>query len=275
MSWIENNEWLKPDREHSIRWQAMRRFLEHFSPYRARLVAAGGLALLASSMVFLVPFIFRGLQRALIGRDVTRITGLLLAFLGITLLEIGASAGIRLLQAQVSIQLNRDLLLRYYGKILNLAVEDFIAFRQRTNLFQRIIDAMSVTGSFTAILVRGGQVTIAAGVLAAAIAGLSPAVLGVLAVGSIGLFVHVFFHARTISALQKELLAVNYPLVGKMTEVLEGLFTIKALAASVRVTSDVGDLVHRKAVAEYRQLATEARSDRIAQVIRQVVLVVA
>ncbi len=239
MSWIENNEWLKPDKDHRVRWDAMRRFLEHYRPYHAHLAAAGGLALVASSTIFLIPWIFRGLQRALIGRDVERITWLILAFLGVTLLEICVSAGIRLLQSRVSIQLNRDLLLRYYGKILNLAVEDFIAFRQRTNLFQRIIDAMSVTGGFTTILVRGGQVTIAVSVLAGAIAILSPAVLGLLALGSAGLFIHVFFRARTISSLQKKLLAINYPLVGKMTEVLEGLFTIKALAASVQVTSDV------------------------------------
>jgi ATP-binding cassette, subfamily B, bacterial len=273
MSWIANNEWLKPDKDHRVRWDAMRRFLEHYRPHRARIAAAGVLALVASSTIFLIPWIFRGLQRAFIGRDAERIAWLILAFLGVTLLEICVSAGIRLLQSKVSIQLNRDLLLRYYGKILNLAVEDFIAFRQRTNLFQRIIDAMSVTGSFTTILVRGGQMTIAAGVLAAAVAMLSPAVLGILALGSAGLFVHVFFQARTISALQKKLLAINYPLVGKMTEVLEGLFTIKALAASVQVTSDVSDLVHRKADAEYRQLATEARSDQITQLIRQSVLV--
>lgn len=273
MSWIENNEWLKPDKEHRIRWDAMRRFLEHYRPHRARLAAAGVLALVASSTVFLIPWIFRSLQRALAGHDAHRITWMILAFLGVTLLEIGVSAGIRRLQSLVSIQLNRDLLLRYYGKILNLAVEDFIAFRQRTNLFQRIIDAMSVTGSFTTILIRGGQVAIAAGVLAGAVAMLSPAVLGILALGSAVLFVHVFFQARTISALQRNLLAINYPLVGKMTEVLEGLFTIKALAASVRVTSDISDLVHRKADAEYRQLATEARSDQVTQAIRQVVLV--
>jgi ABC-type bacteriocin/lantibiotic exporter with double-glycine peptidase domain len=273
MSWIENNEWLKPDKEHRIRWDSMRRFLEHYRPHRARLAAAGGLALVASSTILLIPWIFRGLQIAFTGRNGERITWMILAFLGVTLLEICVSAGIRLLQSQVSIQLNRDLLLRYYGKILNLAIEDFIAFRQRTNLFQRIIDAMSVTGSFTTILVRGGQVTIAVGALAVAVAMLSPAVLGILALGSAALFIHVFFQARTISALQKKLLAINYPLVGKMTEVLEGLFTIKALAASVRVTSDISDLVHRKADAEYRQLATEARSDQITQVIRQTVLV--
>lgn len=273
MSWIANNEWLKPDKDHRVRWDAMRRFLEHYRPHRARIAAAGGLALVASSTIFLIPWIFRGLQRAFIDRNAERITWLILSFLGVTLLEICASAGIRLIQSQVSIQLNRDLLLRYYGKILNLGVEDFIAFRQRTNLFQRIIDAMSVTGSFTTILVRGGQVTIAVGVLAGAVAMLSPAVLGILVLGATGLFVHVFFQARTISALQKNLLAINYPLVGKMTEVLEGLFTIKALAASVKVTSDVSDLVHRKADAEYRQLATEARSDQTTQLIRQTVWV--
>src|SRR5436305_5678975 len=126
MSWIENNEWLKPDKDHRIRWDAMRRFLEHYRPYRARLAVAGVLALVASSTVFLIPWIFRSLQRALTGHDVHHITWMILAFLGVTLLEICVSAGIRLLQSLVSIQLNRDLLLRYYGKILNLAVEDFI-----------------------------------------------------------------------------------------------------------------------------------------------------
>lgn len=58
-----------------------------------------------------------------------------------------------------------------------------------------------------------------------------------------------------------------------MTEVLEGLFTIKALATSAQVTRDVSDLVRRKADTEDRQLATEARSDRNTRLICQVVLV--
>jgi ABC-type multidrug transport system fused ATPase/permease subunit len=275
MSWIENNEWLKPSKDHQIRWGALRRFLEHYRPHSARLAAAGALVLIASSTVFLIPWIFRTVQAAFAASDGRWLAWSLGAFLGVALLEVFVSYGVRLLQTKVSIQLNRDLLLRYYGKIMNLAVEDFIAFRQRTNLFQRIIDAMSVTGSFTSVLVRGGQVAIVLAVLATVIGMLSPAVLAVLASGAAVLFTHVFFQARRISALQQQLLAINYPLIGKMTEVLDGLFTIKALAASVRVTSDISGLVHGKADAEYRQLATEARSDQITQVIRQVVLVAA
>ncbi len=273
MSWVENNEWLKAEKDHRIRWRQLGRFTGLYRPHRGALAAAGLLVLVVSSTTFLIPWIFRGLQAALSAGNARRLVWMLLAFLGISLLEVGVSWGIRLLQSKVSIQLNRDLLLRYYGKILNLAIEDFIAFRQRTNLFQRIIDAMSVTGAFTGILVRGGQVAIGLAVVAVAIGLLSPVVVGVLAVGSAILFLQVLFQARRISALQQALLSINYPLVGKMTEVLEGLFTIKALAASVRVTSDIGGLVHRKAEAEYRELKAEARSDQLAQGIRQVTLV--
>lgn len=275
MSWVKNNEWLLPDADHRVRWSELRRFLANYQPFRGRLIAAAVLALVGSAAAFLIPVIFRVAQRAVAIGDVRSLVLALLSFLGVVLLDVATTYGIRIIKTRVSTLLSRELVLQYYRKILNLAVEDFIAFRQRTNLFQRVIDAMAITDQSTDVLVHGGQSFVVVVMVGAVVGLLSPIVLGVLVVGLVVLFAYALAQARELRVLRQGTLAVNYPLVGKMTEIINGLFTIKALAASVRVTSDVIGLVDGKADAEHRERRAEVRSSQVTLAIRAVTLVAA
>ncbi|HEX2094201.1 MAG TPA: ABC transporter ATP-binding protein [Longimicrobiaceae bacterium] len=275
MSWIKNNEWLSPDVDHRVRWSEIGRFLANYRPFRTRLALTGLLVLIGSFPAFLIPVIFWKLQTALLFRDARLLALGLLGFLAISLIEVLTTCLVRIIRSRISTLLNRELVLQYYRKVLNLSVEDFIAFRQRTNLFQRVIDAMSITPQFTDVLVRGGQSAIVVVVVAAVIATLSPIVFGVLLVGAALLFAYVLLQAQQLRVLRQRALALNYPLVGKMTEIINGLLTIKALAASVRVTSDISQLVDGKTDADYREAVQDVRASQVAQAIRTVTLVFA
>ncbi len=273
MSWTQNNEWLKVAENQDIRWGNLRRFLGHYLTFRTALMGAAAFALFGSIAAFFIPVVFRHVQTAMAARNTTALAWALAGFLLITLTEAVASYGVQRINSRVATRLNQNLVLDYYRKILNLSVEDFIAFRRRTNLFQRIIDAMSITGQFTSILVRGGQLIITVLVIGTVVATVSPLVLGVLCVGAVVLFAHALVQARKLAVLRGQSLGVNYPLVGKMTEVLGGLFTIKALAASIAVTSDVRHLVEKKTDADYNEQLAELQSNQITQVLRIVTLV--
>jgi ABC-type multidrug transport system fused ATPase/permease subunit len=275
MSWIKNNEWLKPDADVRIRWHHLGRFLGQYRPFRGRLVLALVLALAGSSSALLIPVLFWRLQGAIAFSDVRLLAIGLAGMLGIFLLEVATTFGIRMIRSRITTELNGELVLRYYGKMLNLAVEDFIAFRQRTNLFQRVMDAMSITPQFTDVLVRGGQCIIVVMVVGTAVAMVSPVVLGVLVVGSAALFGYVLVQSDRVRVLRQRTLALNFPLVGKMTEVIGGLFTIKALSASVRVTSDIRELVVGKTDSEYAEYAAEVRMTQVAEAIRALTVVYA
>ncbi len=275
MSWTKNNEWLKPIHDQRIRWPQLKRFLANYRQFRNLLAGAAALAFIGSVTAFAIPMIFRFVQRSLAAGDQSLLILALAAYLAITFFETATTFFIRIIISRVSTRLNRDLALQYYRKILNLSVEDFIAFRRRTNLYQRIIDAMSITPQVTNILVRGGQLAIVVVIVGAVIGTLSPVVLGVLATAAGLLFAHVLVWSRKLGDLRQRSLAVNYPLVGKMTEVIGGLFTIKALAASVRVTSDIRKLVESKTDADYAERAAEVKSDQIAQALRTAALVAA
>jgi ABC-type bacteriocin/lantibiotic exporter with double-glycine peptidase domain len=275
VSWIKNNEWLQPDRETGIRWSELRRFASHYGAFRSRLWLGGFLALLGSLSTAFIPSIFRVVQQALVGRDAALLAKALGAFLAVALLEVATSYAIGAQRAFVSTRLNRQLVLDYYRRLLNLSVEAFIEFRQRTNLFQRIIDAMQITPQFTEVLIRGGQAVIVLAVLSVVIGLVAPLVLGVIALGAGLLFAHVYRQSKRLRTLRQASLALNYPLVGKMTEVIGGLFTIKALSASLRVTSDVQRLVEGKTDAELAEYRGELGSAQIANAIRNLTLVVA
>jgi ABC-type multidrug transport system fused ATPase/permease subunit len=272
MSWIKNNEWLRPDTDHSVRWGELKRFGAMYGRFRRPLAGAGVLALLGSATAFAIPAIFFQLQIALFHDDKPRLAVALLAYFAISQLDIATGYFIRVIRTRISTQLNQHLVLRYYEKVLNLAVEDFIAFRQRTNLFQRVVDAMSITPQFTDALVRGGQSVIVILVVGAAIATLSTGVLVVLVVGAALLFAYTLVRARELRELRGRSLGMNYPLVGKMTEIIAGLFTIKALAASPRVTRDVAVLVEGKTSAEFDENRAEAGMQQFSQAIRTATL---
>jgi ABC-type bacteriocin/lantibiotic exporter with double-glycine peptidase domain len=182
---------------------------------------------------------------------------------------------IRVIRARVSTLLSRDLLLQYYRKLLNLAVEDFLAFRQRTNLFQRVMDVMFMTPQFTEVITQSGQGLLFVAVAGALIGMRSLSVLAILVIGAGVLFVYTFTQARELRDLQQEFLAINYPLVGKMTEIIDGLLTIKALAASIRVTRDITELIDRRTDAECRVYSTELGSEQVGRVMRAATLVFA
>ncbi|MEM6797121.1 MAG: ABC transporter transmembrane domain-containing protein, partial [Acidobacteriota bacterium] len=219
MSWIRNNEWLNTKDEKTIRWDHLRRFSRLYSPFKNYLAVAAVFAIFGAIVAYFIPVVFRVVQDAMMGQNVNLVLLALGGFFLIMLAEVGASYGVQRINTRVATKLNEDLVLRYYRKILNLSVEDFIAFRQRTNLFQRIIDAMAITGQFTGTLVRGGQLLITILVIGIVIATVSPQVLGVILLGAAGLFVHALIQARKLAALRAQSLGVNYPLVGKMTEV--------------------------------------------------------
>ena len=275
MSWITNNEWLQPDEDNRIRWGHLRRFAENYRPFTRRLLLAGVVVFVGSLAAFAVPALFWGIQDAMIENDSTRVLLCILGLLGLRLFEIGLGFFVSVTRNWISTRLNRRLVLAYYKKILNLSVEDFMAFRQRTNLYQRIIDAMQITPQFTDFLVRGGQSVIVLVIVTIAVAMVSPVVLGVLAVGAACIVAQVALESGQLRLLRKRTLAVNYPLVSKMIEVIDGLFTIKALSASVRVSSDVDELVTEKTNAEFAEFRAEARWAQIASAIRFSTLMIA
>ncbi|MEM1183101.1 MAG: ATP-binding cassette domain-containing protein [Acidobacteriota bacterium] len=268
MSWTKNNDWLKVNDDPTIHWRDLRRFIAYYSEFKKILLLAALFTILSSAAAFYIPVVFRRVQEAMVAGNVNLLIWALGGFLVISLAEVAAGFGVRIINSRVATRLNENLVLRYYRKILNLSIEDFIAFKRRSNLFQRIIDAMQITNDFTNILISGGQKAISVVVIGVVIYLISPTILAVLAVGAVALFIHALYQARRLALLRTRSLGVNYPLIGKMTEVLGGLFTIKALAASVAVTSDVRGLVERKAGADYSEQVAEVQSAQIGNVLR-------
>lgn len=275
MSWVQNNEWLKPNGSYKIEWAEILRFARNYSTFNRHLLLAGALALGGSIALIFIPAVFRSIQAAIPESDLVLVAWSLAAFLGIGLLEAAATFSIGIISAQVSTRLNCILLLEYYQKLLNASVPEFIEFRQRTNLFQRIIDAMSVTQQFTAILIRGGQAVIIVIVVGGIIAYLSISAFAVVAVGSLCLAVFVYSQAARLKELRQRSLSFNYPLVSRMTEIIRGIFVIKALSASLKVSSDVAALVQRKREAELSENSRSVLSAQLSQGIKVTTLTAA
>ncbi len=267
MSWVKNNEWLTPRTDNSIQWSRLSQFLRHYRPFRGRLAFAALLALLGSAAAFLIPPIFAKMQSSLVTGDLRLLSLMVAAYLGVLVFQAAVAYLISLSRAHVSTQLNEDLVLQYYRKLLNISVEDFIEFKRKSNLFQRVIDAMAVTNDFTEVVIQGVQSTIFIIVMMIVIGTISPIILAIVATGGAMLFLFVYWHGDKLREKRQSFLAINYPLVGNMLEAIQGLFTIKALAASIRVTSDIGDLVGKRKDAERDELVTQTRVTQGSQAI--------
>ncbi|MEM1270767.1 MAG: ABC transporter ATP-binding protein, partial [Bacteroidota bacterium] len=107
------------------------------------------------------------------------------------------------------------------------------------------------------------------------IGSLSWPVLVVLLVG-VGISAwHTLHFSPKLSERRRKTLAVNYPLVGRMLELIGGLLTVKSLSATVQVTGDVKGLVSEKEGCEYEEALYSAGMNFASSTIRDLTLVAA
>lgn len=275
MSWVKNNEWLKPKTDNRVYWNYLLRFLNEYRRFRKRLAVAAIIALLGSLTIFTILPIFGLIQKAVTGGDLRLLAIAVLIYLFVQLFQVYVNYAIRVYRTRISSELNQQLVLKYYSKLLNISIEDFIEFKGRSNLFQRVIDAMAVTSDFTNVVIQGLQAVIIVLVTMIVIGSISLLVFGVVVIGAVGLFMFVFNHAPKVRVKHQRVLALNYPLVSKMLEIIQAIFTIKALTASIQISSDIKELVHKKKVAECEEVVEESYGFQGAQALSQITLAIA
>ncbi len=272
MSWITNNEWLVRRSSDRINWTHLLRFLCQYREFRTRAVISAGLAGLASLTFFAIPFLFGIAQRAITSGSVKLIFASALGYCCLLLIQAMLQYRMVALSSRVSTSLNQRLILDYYSRLLNIPLDVFMEFKRASNLFQRLIDAMSVTPQVMQVLVQGTQALVMVLVSICVIGMISRSVAAVLFSGAIIMFVRVYTGADELRETRRRSLAVNYPLVANMMEVIDGILTVKALAASIRVTNDVQKLTDAKKVAEHQETLCEASLMKTTQATSSVIL---
>ena len=262
MSWVKNNDWLKADTQ-KIDWSQIRLFSTYYKPYIAWLALSLSLGILSALAMALIPRIFTSMQQAFNTGQSSAFTWALVAYGGLIVFQNIALFLGRLLRVNISTELNKHLIVNYYKKLLNVGIEDFTLFQQRTNLYQRVIDATGVTSQFSNVLLGGIQQVITVIILGVIIFQVSPAVFGVLAISTVIIAVSVFFTSDTLRRRRAEILAVNYPLVGKLLEVLNAISIIKVLSGSIKITNDVSQLIDKRQIAEKREALVDSFSQSL------------
>jgi ABC-type multidrug transport system fused ATPase/permease subunit len=256
MSWTKNNEWLSTNRQ-TVDWRELRLFLSNLSSRRWELLFALMLSMAAASLVLWVPALIRQMQESLQKRDTTACLIVLASFGGLLIFQSGLNSISRILRSRASFVLNGQLLISYYEKLLRSDIEEYFAFQKRTNLFQRVVDATGITGSFIEATLSVVQQTFSSLILLIVLWKISIPATAVILAGSLILAVGAYSSAGVNRKLRAEVLGLNYPLVGKLLEVLQALTIIKVLSGTLRVTRDVTNLATLKKGAEIR----EARHD--------------
>lgn len=259
MSWAKNNDWLKSD-DQTINWKQIFQFLGYYKPYKKRLALILALGILSAVMLAFVPRIFISLQLAFNDQNISAFAMALFAYGGLLIFQSLAISAGRVLRVYLSTELNKKLIINYYSKLLNIGVEDFLLFQKRTNLFQRVIDATNITGQFSDIWLGGIQqiiVTIIAGII---IFKISPLIFVILLVSTILLLATVFYTSDIVRRRRAEVLAANYPLVGKLLEVLGAVSIIKVLSGSLQITNDVVNLIGGRQRSERKEAVADSFS---------------
>ncbi len=273
MNWVEKNEWFVTRSREKVNWRALQRFLSYYGPQRMLLIAAAVASLIGSSAAIAIPLALREIQHSIqVGSDRLLLRGCCL-FLAVLLAQNGVSWFVRLVRAKIASRLNSTLLMVYFAKVLNIPTEEFIEFRTNGNMFQRVIDALSVTAISTESLLQGMQGFITIVILLVLLARMDLMVGGLIAVGCGALFLTARQNASYLAAARKRVLAINYPLVGKIIETIEAALIIKTMAATFNVTSDISELVANKREADLHEIGTEARSFSINSMVGSVITV--
>ena len=274
-NYSDNNEWFDPSAyNRDVDWALIRRFLEdHYQPYKKELLQAFLVSVGFSLTGYAIPKIFTGIQQHVSGRNATMAVAFLGLYLGVVLLQQIFNYVNSRIKAGISTGLDRDVTLKYYSRLLGSTVPEFLRFRRESNVFQRVIDAMSITGQFTNMLISGVMQSVTAVVFLGVIISISPVVGFVLVAGSFVFALHILSHASWLREKRQHTLGINYPLVTKMLDIIEGLLTVKALSASVGVTSDIQEKVENKREAKYDEQVASARVDAISKSLKSLILI--
>ncbi len=265
MSWSENNEWLKPSKREALDLRMLGRFVALFGTSR---LALPGLALLGiggASCVWFIPGVVATIGDALRAGDTRTALWALAALAGISAAQAITAALVRLGGAYVSTRANARIVTVFFERVLGARVDAYLLFRRRTNMFQRVIDALGITREFTDTALQAGIILLMLPIYLTVMFRLSPGAGTAMLVVWFVIAATASLFGTRLRMLRRTTLAVGYPLVEKMLEILEGLLTIKALSGSVRITQDVADLVATKREAERAELTTESVAGAITQ----------
>lgn len=266
--WIANNEWLRDAPEEGIPWRDLVRFLHYYRPYARRLLFAAGLAVAASLPFLALKYTFDRIQEGMALSNTRGVVLWLGAYAAILLTRALAEWSIQLIRISVSTALDKALVTSYYESIVNMRVYQFLKLQQRANLYQRVVDAMSMTSQFTDVLITGLQAVIAIVFVVAVVSMISTTILGIMACGAMTQIVMVVLVSDLVRRRRVATLSVNYPLVAKMLEVVNSLLSIKALAASIVVTRDVAGLAERRRHTSLAELTTDAHITLGTQIVK-------
>jgi ABC-type multidrug transport system fused ATPase/permease subunit len=271
MSWSENNEWLQPDKHVRIPWHVVVRFLRTYRAALPQLSVAVLVILLGASYPIAMRSGLIAMSRGFTyASEHLYLVGLLAVAGSQLLLALSAFVG-RSLTLRISTRVNAQTAVRYYEHMLGVSVEDYLAFRRRANLFQRVLDAMSVTSQFTEILLRIVQSSLLAVAYFLLLALTSRSAFGIAVLGAAVLWLITMTQSPKVRKRRTAVLAANYPLIERMTEVIEAITLIKTLGASAKVTKDVEQLVRQRTEAEYREGLGDAALSGGTQVLASVV----
>jgi ABC-type multidrug transport system fused ATPase/permease subunit len=262
MSWVKNNDWLKTD-EQKIDWKQIKLFLKYYRPYVGWLALILTLGILSALVMVFIPKIFVSMQSAFNVKDTSAFVWALAGYGGLIIFQSLAMFAGRVLRVYLSTDLNRKLIINYYSKLLSVGIEDFLLFQQNTNLFQRVIDATNITGQFSDIWLGGVQQIIITVITGVIIFQVSPLVFLVLLASTAILSVTVFYTADLVRRRRAAVLAANYPLVGKLLEVLGAISVIKVLSGSLQITNDVRLLIEGRQNAERKEATVDSLSQSL------------
>lgn len=271
MSWVKNNDWLNSDAQKTD-WKQIRIFLNYYRPYVGWLTVILALGTISALVMAFIPKIFGSMQAAFNVRDTSAFVWALAAYGGLIIFQSLALFAGRVLRVYLSTDLNRKLIINYYSKLLNVGIEDFLLFQQRTNLFQRVIDATNITGQFSDIWLGGIQqaiITIITGII---IFQVSPLVFLILLISTAVLSITVFYTADLVRRRRAEVLAANYPLVGKLLEVLGAISIIKVLSGSMQITNDVKGLIEGRQRSERKEAVVDSSSQSVISLLSTITL---
>ncbi len=262
MSWSKNNDWLKSESQ-KIDWKQIKLFLVYYKSYISWLILILALGVLSAGVMAFVPRIFMSMQEAFNTKNTSAFIWALVTYGFLLVFQSFALLGGRILRVYLSTQINKKLIINYYSKLLSIGIEDFLLFQQRTNLFQRVIDATNITGQFSDIWLGGIQQIIITLITGIIIFRVSPSVFFILLVSTAILSVTVFYTADLVRRRRAEVLAANYPLVGKLLEVLGAISIIKVLSGTLQITNDVTNLIERRKESERKEATVDSFSQSI------------
>ncbi len=255
-----------------IRWDLIRRYVGFFAGSRRALILLVAMTIVVGASSACIPLLFQLIERGFRSHSGDQIVSGLGLFAGLRVVQAVLQALSMYLQQCVNTRVHKTILVAFYARVHDLPIRFLETLEGKGEIYQRVCDLVNLQYTFTHVVLTSVNdviLTIMYLVILGCVNPLIPAVV------LVGFTVFLVLSSRSAQIVQHKARAAREgqsALVNYLFQAIQGLHTIRALAAADHVNHVVEQSSERVRHTDSALQAAQIRMEALTQAVTEMML---